>query len=207
MKNLKTLSSSLLLFLFLMNCSSDDYEITPEGSDEFNGSIESIENFYSAELLAALDDLGFEINTGSTPPDITGQFSISPITLLNSNFNDSYAIGHVFSNGLLSFSNQDNQTLTIDVHYEQGSSTNIGVQSYISGNDDLFSAFLKVESIQNGHTSIIARAFSGKITQNGIEDFYEVLVMLDDNGDPNNNLIENNQGRLFYDADGISERQ
>jgi hypothetical protein len=44
------------------------------------------------------------------------------------------------------------------------------------------------------------------MTPSGISNLLFAFVMIDDNGDPNDELIEIGHGRLFYDSDDISER-
>ena len=47
---------------------------------------------------------------------------------------------------------------------------------------------------------------SGTMTDKGIKDLHRVIIMLDDGGDPLNDLMENGKGRLIRDSDGLSER-
>lgn len=200
MKTFKLLFLLLVFSLHLTSCNKDD-----DGDDsEFDGSIDAIENFYTSELLDALDELGFTINTGNEPPIIDGSYLANPHILETSNIpNDN--IGDTYLDIFLTFSNQNNQNLTLDFLGSE-SNTNIeSVQSFISGTEDSFSVFLKVESTRQGHTSVLAYAISGTISNEGILNYQLALVMLEDNGDPNNNLIENNTGRLFIDGNQLCE--
>jgi len=45
------------------------------------------------------------------------------------------------------------------------------------------------------------------VTENGIENAEDAIIMLDNNGNPNGTFIENGKGRLFEDGDGNAERQ
>jgi len=51
----------------------------------------------------------------------------------------------------------------------------------------------------------VAEAYSGIITADGIENFEQANVVLDDSGDPGDFLSPNNTGNLFIDLDGFSE--
>jgi hypothetical protein len=198
MKALKFLFVLLALTLSFTSCSKDD-----DGDDsEFDGSIDAIENFYTPELLDALNDLGFVINTGNNPPIMDGTYLTNPNLLENSNIpNDN--IGSTYVDLQLKFFNQNNQNLTLEFEGLENTTVIESVQSFISGSGDDFSVFLKVESTRGGHTCIVAYAFTGTLTEEGLINYQNALVMLDDKGDPLNDLIENNTGRLFIDGDGL----
>ena len=199
----KLITFTMSAFLVLTSCSKDDNN-TNEG---FDGSDKAIENFFSAEVLQAMNDLGFPVNQGAQPPIINGDYYFSPVELVASNMvNDQ--IGKIYTSSTLKFSNQNNKDLSLAFQeLSDSGASSIGVQSYISGSDDKFSVFIKVEYLNEGHVSILAYAYSGTLLEDKVENLQFTLIMLDDKGDPNNNLIENGQGRLFKDSDGISPKQ
>ncbi len=200
MKNSKLLLLLLILSLSITSCSKDD----EDENAGFDGSIDAIENFYSPELLAALNDLGFIINTGNTPPIIDGTYLANPNVLENTNIpNDE--IGRTFKDLQMKFFNQNNDNLNLDFEGIDGSALIESTQSFISGSDNHFSVFLKVETTRDGHSSLAAYAFSATLSAEGLLNYQSALIMLDDKGDPNNNLIENNTGRLFIDANGLCD--
>ncbi len=201
MKALKHILLILCLSALFTSCSNDDENNT----DEFDGSIESIENFYTPELLDALVNLGFNINTGENPPIVNGDYLLSPNILEVSNVSGDQP-GNSFNNVQIEISNQSNESLTLNFNANDGGSIE-GIESYISGSGNNFSIFLKVENTTpDNHTWIGAYAYSGTLTSEGFTNFQFALIMLDDLGDPNNNLIENNSGRLFIDEDGLVEK-
>lgn len=195
----------LLLLTLVISCSKTD-----DSSDgDFDGSIRSITDFYNEDLIKALEDLGFQINTGNTPPNLQGSYFISPYKLSASTVNGDY-VGKLFTNYIAHFTNQDNESLTIDFKGEQGDNEDNGYGSFISGEGNKFSIFLKVTTKQEGVDYVVesASSISGVINDEGdIENFQKALIMLNDNGDPDNLYIENNTGRLLYDSDFISEKQ
>ena len=200
MKNLKTISL-VLLAIVITACSKDD-----EDKKEFDGSVETIENFFSAEVLQTMEDFGFVVHEGNTPPNISGEYLLSQTKLEASNMpND--VIGRIYTDIILKFSNQENENLSLDYEQIAGTANSVGVQSFISGKDDNFSVFIKVNNTLEEHTSVIAVGYSGKLLDGGIENIQYTIIMLDDKGDPNNNLIGNNTGRLFIDSDGFSPKQ
>ena len=203
MKNYTTILLVLLTLTF--SCSKDD-DKSPTPVQQFDGSEEAIENFFSAEVLDAMDELGFPVNEGTAPPIINGEYLISPLEAIASNI-DGDLIGKIYSDANVTFSNQSNETMTVDVVEIQGGSNSVAEQSFISGSANSFSVFVKLANTGNGHTRILAVAYSGFLSESGIQNFQSVLIMLDDKGDPNNDLIENGQGRLFKDSDEISPKQ
>lgn len=201
MKHLKILSILLTLLIYCVSCSKDE----EDNNSDFDGSIESIENFYTPELLDALDDLVFTIHEGDTPPNIEGTYLVNPLTLSKSNI-AADVLGTVYSDFEMTFANQSNSDLSLDFQGLAGNSTIESVESYVSGSGNNFSVFLKVESTSEGHTSILAYAFSGTLASEGILNYQFILIMLDDRGDLNDTLIENNTGRLFVDGDELCSK-
>lgn len=190
-------------FCFVFSSCSDDED---SGTGEFDGSIESVEDFFTPELVAALENLGFVINQGSTPPNIEGSYFSSPFTLQASTVTGDF-VGSNFPDYTSIFSNQDNGSLKIDFNGSGGSQTDEGYGSLISGNDNRFSVYLKLSSQISSSIEVeTAYAISGRITDEGIEDYQLAIMMLDDNGDPDGVYIENNTGRLLVDSDDFSER-
>ena len=107
----------------------------------FDGSLTSIEDFYTPELVRALDSLGFEMNLGNKPPKIEGTYHVKPM-LLKSSSVPGDIVGSQFNNYEVTFSNQDNGKLTIDYFGDQGVEIDEGYGSFISGENDKFSVFL-----------------------------------------------------------------
>lgn len=200
MKKIKLLCYALILCFTFSSCSDDE----DSGTSEFDGSIESVEDFFNPEVIDAFQELGFTINTGNNPPQILeGSYLASPFVLQESSVTGDN-IGSTFSNYIFEFSNQNNGTLTIDFVGSASIQEDIGYGSFISGSNDSFSVFLKITSTYQGATAEFAYAMSGKVTEGGIMDYEFINLMLDDNGDPQDVWIENNTGRLLIDSDGFS---
>src|SRR5690554_1874302 len=103
MKQLKLLSILFVVAACITSCSKDD----DTDNSGFDGSIDEIENFYTPELLVALDTLGFNLNIGNTPPIIDGTYLANPVVLTKSNRNNDI-IGQVYADLEMTFSNQNN---------------------------------------------------------------------------------------------------
>ena len=202
------MKKTILLFTMLalvFSCSSDDDSLEDAGN-QFDGSLESVEDFFTPDLVNALVDLGFIINTGGNPPNLEGVFYASPLVLQASSVpND--IIGQTFNPYTMTFSNQNLETLMVDFFGDQNVQVDEGFGSFVSGNGNAFSVYLKTTTTIGNFDAESAIALSGVMTQDGIEDFQVAFLMLDDNGDPEGVYIENNTGRLLYDSDLFSPRQ
>jgi len=200
--------SVLLIFIFL-SCSSDDSgtEIMVLNSE---GSLEEVKAFYNDGFVDAMLSLGFKVNLGNTPPNLSGTYSISPFVLSASNIaGDADNIGEGTGEYKPTFSNQNNNALTIDFSGGSGSGaqTDVGSGSFITGSNDSFTVYAKTVTQIGSVPATTAVVITGTITPNGIEDVQFFGAMLDDNGDPQETYIPNNSGRLFIDGDGLASRQ
>ncbi|MDT0556782.1 hypothetical protein [Patiriisocius hiemis] len=191
----------LSLFLVFSACKKDD---DGDNDQSFDGSIEDIESFYNSDVVDALIDLGFEINTGNNPPTIEGSYLCTP-SILEATSVPNDVIGSQFPDLFLNFRNQDNSTLTIDFDGASGSETYDGAGSFVSGSDDQFSVFLIITVTRDGETAEVTFAISGTKEADGIANLQVALIMIDDNGDPGGFFIENNTGRVLTDGDDFSE--
>lgn len=196
---------SILAILLAMSPIFISCEEESDGSDdsenfEFDGSLAAIRDFYNSDVVAEMQSLGFDINTGDSPPFLEDCYLASPLELTGSSVPNSPPIGTIFEDLNFCLSNQDTSLLTIDFN---GTSTNVsydGDGSYISGSNDRFSIFLKITiTAGDGTTAISAYAVSGRLENGNVVDFQSTLIMLDDNGDPSDVFIPENTGQLFGD--------
>lgn len=193
---------SLALFAILSSCSDDDVN----GAEIMdNGLSRDINNLVPEEILEKMKSLGLPIYTGDNPPNIEYSFYCDPLILTNSNLEDD-EIGQEFAPLSIKFYDQDDKNLTLKCYYEQAGSIAEGFGGFIVGDGDKFSIFLDLKSKdQNDVTISVVEVISGQITDSGIKDFYLSIFMIDDSGDPYDNLIPIGGGRVIYDSDGFSE--
>ncbi|MEA4917443.1 hypothetical protein [Proteiniphilum sp.] len=171
------------------------------------GLTEDIKNLIPEELFDEIERLGMIVNGGNTPPSLTGAYLISPLTLIQTNIPDDFEIGEVFADKMITFSNQNNSQLTIQVDYVTGSSKGEGLGGFIIGSGNKFTIFVEIaRTSSRGLQLKLVEVYSGTLDADGIKDMYTALFMLDDKGDPYDEYIENGQGRLFWDSDGFSEK-
>jgi len=156
------------------------------------------------EILVVIEEMGMPIYRGGNPPDIQNTYLISPYILSKSNIPGDET-GNQFADFIVTFSDIDYENFSITMNFEHGGSTGHSEEGYIVGNHDYFTVFIKIISKHNNYECFLARLISGKMDSGGIKDLYMSIFMIDDYGDPNNELIEVGQGRLLYDGDGFSE--
>jgi len=189
----------IIVFLFI-GCSKDD-----DGVEEiFDGSTHSIIEFIGNDIYYEMVDLGLKIHPGNNPPNIEGKYLMSPSILENSNI-PSDVNGRQFGDLLLEFLNQ--KGLEIQYTGEQSNISSVGKGSFISGSGENFSVFLHVIATKPNQPNEMEEilVFSGRIAPEGIYDIQCALFMIENNG--NTGVIENGQGRIFIDEDGLAERQ
>ena len=157
--------------------------------------------------LQKFKELGIVINDGNNPPQIEGTYFVSPLTLVRSNFSDAlpgtvYWIGN--GNMDVTFSEQNNTSRTVKLDYSiaNGYETGNGLNAFITGEGNKFSIFVEIKGIIGGYPYKNLQIHSGKITDNGIEDYQFALICIE--SAPTS--IKIGQGRLWKDGDGISER-
>ena len=188
----------LLCFMVLFNSCCDDYSDLIPGQD-----------FIPDNILKDIQANGQTIYTGYSPPDLSGVFYATPVVLVSSNFQDSYFVGQKVVDNIFEFSDFDQNKLTLKTKItEVGISESQGYGSFVSGSGGNFTVYVKAEYKDvKGHTLLLTNVISGTVQNNGIRNLQMSLFMIDDKGDPNNEYIENGQGRLFKDGDGITPRQ
>jgi hypothetical protein len=199
----KIILTLFILSLIFNSCSSND----DSDNSTFNGSLEDIREYYNEDLVDALNDLGFNINTGNTPPNVEGVYFVSPLILQASSV-ASDIIGARFNDYTITLTNQNNEDLTIDYLGDQGLQVDLGGGSFISGDNNNFSIFLITTSTnQINEEADSAIAISGTFTEEGVEGFQIAYMMLDNKENPSGTWIPNNSGRVVHDSDGFSPKQ
>jgi len=153
------------------------------------------------------------IFSGSTPPNIEGIYNMSvQVMVHNSDVESSYQAGRTFADGISEFTNQNMSANTVQYRYEERStdtnevvSTSAAEEAKVLGQGTTFTTFTIVKSTNNdGAWTKMATILSGTMTSSGIKDFYRGILMLD-KYDPNDNIMNVGDFRIFKDQDGLSE--
>ncbi|MCD6098297.1 hypothetical protein J7K18_05310 [bacterium] len=182
-------------------------ETLATGSSEFIP--DTVIHIITPEQMEILEELGLEINPGSDPPNIEGEYFISPLILIGSSIAED-VIGSQFADYYYNFFNQT-EDYEIEVNYHSEGYTDVatGVGSFISGSGSDFSVFLQIEGEIDDSTDYatytLAKIVSGTISASGIIDC-QIGFILTDKYDPDDILIEINDARVFEDSDGLANR-
>ncbi|MDR1153952.1 MAG: DUF5018 domain-containing protein [Bacteroidales bacterium] len=173
--------------------------------DPETGLTEEIQDLVPQEIIQTMRDLGLPVYGGNTPPLIEGTYKLQPVVLIGTNI--AYdVIGKEYAPAYLTFSEQNNGNLTLKADQTQGGSVATGTGAFIVGEGNRFSVFIYFINTSAGITFKSVEVCSGTVSPAGIIDCKLATFMVDDGGDPENDLIENGDGRVFWDSDGLSER-
>lgn len=198
-----------LIFL-LCSCESEE--------EESNTGIEVAENFLTPEAVNALRDMGFPFYGGENPPVIEGTYIAELVLQETSVPNDAATPGMRFPDWKVKFSNQTGTDVFVEEFQDTADTTGEGYGALILGESNLggtsnFTVLVKQNLIDGtGHNYTSIRAISGDAFLSPeaetirILDFELATLMLDNNGNPNENLLPNNTGRLFNDENGSADR-
>ncbi len=207
MKSFKILLLSLILVTSFACDKDDDSNTDLDDGDDIQ---QLVENFVTPDLIATLKQLGFTFRDGKEQPDISGAFKFKVHKLKATNIEGDFAVGTNFFTTTLMFSDLNGENRTFGFSGTEGdvSSYNNVVATFYSGTGNNFSAYAKF-TVTNGEneSAIALLAISGTITENGIENAEDAIIMLDNKGNPTDSFIENGTGRLFVDEDGTAMRQ
>jgi hypothetical protein len=162
-----------------------------------------IQNIVPESTLNKITDLGMPINKGDKPTNLTNIYKASPFILKASNISTDN-VGKSFSDYNFRLYDQDDANLSIKLDYINGPESGTGLGGFISGSGNDFSVFVKVHSQYSGKEADLIHIISGTIVTGGIKDLYFANFMLDNYGNPGKIWIENEQGRIIYDSDGMS---
>lgn len=204
MKHLKFIALSVVL-MSTFSCSKDD-DSNPQETEDIR---QLVENFVTPDLIATLQQLGYTFRDGDEQPDINGTFFYSNHVLTATNIEDDSPIGTAFATSTFTFSNLNPESRTFGFVGTDGSGSSFGnvTDTFYSGTGTNFSAYVKFTVTSDDETVIVLLAISGTVTENGIENAEDAIIMLDNNGNPNDTFIDNGKGRLFVDEDGTAVRQ
>lgn len=208
MKVLKIISLIVIGFS-LYSCKDDsisnDGELIAGTTIESNGLTKDINDIIPEEYIENLEKNNFQIHRGINPPSLENSYFCSPLYLVYSN-----VIGdgsdYRFSDLDVTFFGQNNEKLTINQIYKGGVSVGLGSGGFLVGENNYFTSFFLTNvTFRENYEIISAMVYSGKLNSNGIEDLQFAVIMIDDAGDPYNELIEEGDFRIIEDEDGFSE--
>jgi len=173
------------------------------------GLSEEINSLIPDNILEAIWDIGIEINGGKNPPNIEGTYFVDTLQLVKTTTGTDIVRQW---NKYVTFSGQDNTTLTINADYTMntemsaGDMSSKGPGSYIVGEGNKFTVVVDGTREQGGYTAKTIEIFSGEISDAGIKNYHWAVMMVDNSGNPLGVWIQNSTGYTKKDGDGFSER-
>ncbi|KQS33814.1 hypothetical protein ASG33_07135 [Dyadobacter sp. Leaf189] len=189
-------------------CKNND----PQPEEPFS---EAIRSNVPQQTIDKIREMGVDVNEGTRPPALEGTYWLSPMIMTHTEVpNDYYKVGHRFNDYKVRLYNQDSKKLTISLDTKNYTFSGdlrgeaIGQDgAYIAGSGNFFTIFIITETkyTYNSTKARMLEVYSGEVTASGIKNLENAIVMLDDYGDVNDDLIPVNTGRAFYDSDGFSE--
>ncbi|ALO14580.1 hypothetical protein [Salinivirga cyanobacteriivorans] len=202
MKMKTLLIGFLATAMIFVACEKDEEDDNTQLNED--GLTQDITDLVPQDILDEMEDLGLQINGGGNPPSLENTYLASPFILQSSNISTDY-VGMTFPDFYATFEEQDNNNLTIEYSYENGSESGSGLGGFIVGEDNDFTVFVGVTSENYyGELAENVQVISGTLASDHIVDLQAALFMIDNNGNPSGAWIENGQGRVIYDEDGES---
>jgi len=146
------------------------------------------------------------IYSGTTPPDISGQYVANNFTLAGSSFSvdnigekyddDQYIAFIRRADGKLSYRER------IGTFEFGGDDMMVG----IVGTGNSFTVYYIINRTSGGITTKESTIMSGTLTSNGIQNFNYAFIILEKGPDPQNQYMPVNSFRIFKDGDGLAEK-
>jgi hypothetical protein len=199
MKTLYILLFTVLSTVLIMSCKKDE-------NKEPTTTPKDIHSLIPDSILNKIKTLGMTIHEGTKPPNITRIYLASPFALKATNIPFDSEIGTQFADYHVKFYGQDNSKLTVKMDYLNGPETGTGLGCFISGTDSVFTVAAKISGLHNNADSAsLVQVISGIVITGAIKDMHVAFFMLNNYGNISGYWIDNGQGRILYDTDGISE--
>ncbi len=196
----KLLSILLVAVIAITSCKKDK---TKDAEEVLQRKISDI---IPQKYIDTLTKLGFVINEGITPPDVTGIYDLRPLTLIKSNINSDVA-GMMFANAKLKFYEQNSKSFDINLLGKMFLNTkDSSLQTAISGSGNSFTVYGKVKSESGGNHAIFAILITGSkdAASGALKNVVYGLINID-NTNGGFAFIEEGQARVIKDSDGHSE--
>ena len=142
-----------------------------------------------------------EIYEGTNPPDISGSFVISPVRLYYATDRDKAPTSP--ADDYITFYNKKGNTY--EFQSKQAGARSYSPNVIVIGSGNNFTAYFTERTDYDDEDSWLIQStlISGTITARGIENIKNAFIALDVY-DPKNHIMDENEFRIFYDADNIS---
>lgn len=150
----------------------------------------------------------FPIFSGVNPPDMTGEYVSAPNALIYESYVENHDTIIIYSDRYLGFIYDSKQLNFYGKQYDPVQGKDIEEIYYgakITGDNDNFTCYFVVDGYVSGYYSQQSFIFSGKKTNEGIENYHSAVVLLETSGNPN--MLPKNSYRVLKDLDGLAEAE
>lgn len=148
----------------------------------------------------------FPIYSGVTPPDMAGEYVSSPHVLIYESYGENPDSIQYYSDRYIGFMYNNKQMNFYGKQFDPVQNVDIEEVQYgvkITGEDDYFTCYYVVDGYPDGYYAQQSFIFSGKKTDEGIEDFHTAVVLLETSGNPD--MPAKHSFRVLKDEDGLAE--
>lgn len=208
----------------IVNRSSEGYTIEIKCVDQYNNNVDgyykgvlqkrdednlvhSVPDYVLPEEIYDEVTEYFPVYSGVNPPDMKGEYISSPHYLVYQSNAENNETGLLFSDLYLGFMYNNKQ---MNCYWKQFDTADNEFDEYVyygvkvTGKDDYFTCYYVDEGYVNGYYAQQSFIYSGKKTEEGLEDFHTAVVLLETSGHPG--LPPKNTFRVLRDNDGLAEQ-
>ena len=151
------------------------------------------------------------IYTGTTPPDISGEYVCSPAILVGSSLPDDdvfFGEDDLFDDMYFAFIKEANGKYSyIEMQGEYSSRESEDVTVVVVGTGNNFTAYFIATGESNDIPTKTATLISGTLTSEGIANFHYAFILLEKGDDLDGLLVPVNTYRIFVDGKDLAERE
>lgn len=174
-------------------------------SKDNNNTVNTIPNYVIPKEIYSDVEEYFPIHTGNNIPNIDGEYLSSPHILVYQSDSEKTDSVIYFSDCYVGFMNRNNQMTFYKKQYDPTIDKDIEEIYYnvkISGDNNYFTCYYVLDGYPEGYYAQQSFLFSGRKTEQGIEDFHTAVILLETSGHPN--LPAKNTFRVLKDQDGMA---
>jgi len=166
-----------------------------------------IQDIIPQQYLDSLKKYGLELHTGTNPPNVEGNYLLTPAKLVASNReNENFPIGYTFRDSKFKLYEQHSTDFSIKLfgrHFLNAVDESIATA--ISGSGNKFTVYGKVKTTLNAYHSIFAIVISGEKDGQNLKNIRYGFINIDhSNGSPD--VMKEGEARIVEDADFVTER-
>ncbi len=199
MKKISTIALLFISVCIIFSCKKDE-----EKEDLEQIQQAKIVDIIPAKYIDSLNLLGMKVHEGTTPPNVTGIFRLTPMSLISSNISTD-VIGTTYAETKLHLFSQDNSSFDIKMYGKNFVSYNdTSIVTVVSGNGNKFSVYGKVKATIDGNSAIFGIILSGEFAGGTITKAEYGIINID-NSNGGTSFIKEGKARVVRETDQISE--